>query len=81
VYGCALARVEATALAALGRIDEAAKSIEAGLKQARAEGLVYDEALLLRADAQLIETDPVLRQNKLEEADRLFQLLGVVQAA
>jgi hypothetical protein len=69
------------ALAALGRIDEAAESIEAGLNQARAEGLVYEEALLLMADAQLTEADPVLQQKKLEEADRLFQLLGVVQAA
>jgi hypothetical protein len=56
-------------------------SIEAGLKQARAEGLVYEEALLLKAQAQLIEDEPDARQKLLQEADHIFQLLGVVRAA
>jgi ATP/maltotriose-dependent transcriptional regulator MalT len=81
VYGCALARVKAAALSALGRMDEAAESIEAGLKQARAEGLVYEEALLLNAQAHLIEDEPEARRKMLEEADHIFQLLGVVRAA
>jgi len=77
VYACSLARVRALALAGLGRTEEAAEAVRAGLSQARAEGLVYEEALLLRTKAELAkETEN--GDNLLEEAERLLQQLGVV---
>ena len=66
-------RLRAAATKAAGRIDEAAGLVAEALTAARAEGLPYEEALLLRlrADVDGSERD-------LEEADRLLQVMGVV---
>ncbi|MDP3984628.1 MAG: adenylate/guanylate cyclase domain-containing protein [Acidimicrobiia bacterium] len=78
LYGCSIARVRAMALAGLGRFEEANATLEAGLAQARDEGLVYEEALLLRTMSELNEADGT---KLLEEADHLLQQLGVIRAA
>ncbi|HKX76062.1 MAG TPA: adenylate/guanylate cyclase domain-containing protein [Acidimicrobiia bacterium] len=79
LYGCPLARVRTIALARLGQTDEARVEADKGLRLARDEGLVYEEALLLRAQAEISEGEH--RQNQLEEAQRLLQQLGVIRAA
>ncbi len=79
LYGCPLARVRTLALARLGRIGQAQAEVDKGLRLAREEGLVYEEALLLRAQAEITEGEH--RQKQLEEAQRLLQQLGVVRAA
>ena len=50
LYACALARVRAIALEALGRPQEACAQLQSGLTRARHEGLLYEEALLLLAE-------------------------------
>ena len=79
LYGCPLARVRTIALARLGQTDEARVEADKGLRLARDEGLVYEEALLLRAQAEISEGEQ--RQKRLEEAQRLLQQLGVIRAA
>jgi class 3 adenylate cyclase/tetratricopeptide (TPR) repeat protein len=49
VHAPAVARIRASALRTLGRVDEAARRAREGLDAARAQGLPYEEALILRA--------------------------------
>ena len=74
-----LARVRGSALAALGRTEEAAAQVAAGLVGARDQGLPYEEALLLLMRAELTGFgDSKTRLNALEEAQGLLQRLGVL---
>jgi tetratricopeptide (TPR) repeat protein len=77
LYSCALSRVRAAALASLGRSNEACAEIEGGLKIARAEGLQYEEALLLVTRSQLGEACGGDSEDSLREAESLFRKLGV----
>ena len=78
LYGSALARTKAQALAALGRTDEARAEVEAGLVQAREQGLAYEVALLCIIQAELT-TDPHRKRELLEESEGFLQQLGVVR--
>jgi tetratricopeptide (TPR) repeat protein len=80
LYGCSLARMRAQALAKLGHTDEARRAVEAGLAQAREQGLAYEEALLQLTEAELTQ-EPQTRKKLLEEAQGLLQQLGVVRTA
>lgn len=79
LYGSSLARVRALALAKLGRMEAAAEAAVRGLARAKEQGLIYEEALLLMTAAELAEK-PQDRNEKLEEAERLLQQLGVDKA-
>jgi tetratricopeptide (TPR) repeat protein len=76
-YQAPLLRVRAEASGALGRRDDAVTLATAGLDAAREQGLVYEEALLLRVRADA-RADPNGATDDLEEAERLLQGLGVV---
>jgi len=78
LYACALSRVRAAALASLGRSNEACAEIEAGLTIARAEGLQYEEALLLVTRSRLGEACGGGSEDSLREAESLFRKLGVL---
>lgn len=78
LYACALARVRAGALALLGRTAEACSEIESGLTIARAEGLQYEEALLLVTRSKLGDTCGGDGEDSIREAESLFRKLGVV---
>ncbi len=76
------ARIAAAALVKLGRLEEAAAELEAGLASALQLGLPYDEALIRAARINLQATqgksaDP----GELETTNRLLSLLGIEQAA
>ena len=74
-----MARVRASALAALGRFDEAKDRIKEGLTGARDQGLLYEEALLLLAKADVARlAGSKVKTKELEEAQGLLQRLGVV---
>jgi hypothetical protein len=66
------------ALGKLGRLQEAAEIAVKGLTRAREQGLMYEEALLLRTMAEIAAEGD--RNELLEEADRLLQQLGVDRA-
>ena len=71
-------RVQASALAALGRLDEAGLRLDEALRAARAQGLLYEELQILQAragHARLVGASP--EERELQEADRLLQLLGL----
>jgi tetratricopeptide (TPR) repeat protein len=77
-----MARVRAEALVELGRLDEAGAEIAIGLSQARQQGLLYEEALLLRARIDLAsrsgqDADPTESARAME----LLARLGVRQAS
>ena len=78
LYACALSRVRAGALASLGRSNEACAEIEAGLTIARAEGLQYEEALLLVTRSRLGESCGGVGDDSIREAESLFRKLGVL---
>ncbi len=74
----AVAWARSTALAALGRFDEAEQEVRAGLAAAREQRLPYEEALLLIAKAKISaqrgrEPDPA----DAEAAHRILRDLGV----
>jgi hypothetical protein len=80
IYASMYARIKATALLALDQPEQASDEVKLGLEEAEGQGLPYERAqlLLLKAavdQAQGGNADPEL----LEEADRLFQQLGVVR--
>ncbi|HEX5718596.1 MAG TPA: AAA family ATPase, partial [Thermoanaerobaculia bacterium] len=78
LYGSSVARVKALALAKLGRLQDATDVAMKGLARAREQGLMYEEALLLRTMAEIATEGD--RKELLEEADRLLQQLGVDRA-
>jgi tetratricopeptide (TPR) repeat protein len=78
LYGSSVARVKALALAKLGRLQDAGDVAMKGLARAREQGLLYEEALLLRTMAEIASEGD--RNQLLEEADRLLQQLGVDRA-
>ena len=78
LYACALSRVRAAALASLGHANEACAEIEGGLKIARAEGLQYEEALLLVTRSRLGEACEGDSEDSRREAESLFRKLGVL---
>lgn len=80
LYACALARVRAGALASLGRTIEACTEIETGLTIAIGEGLQYEEALLLLTRSKLGDDCAAVNRDWTQEAERLFQKLGVLAA-
>ncbi len=78
VVGPVLARLRATGLAALGRFDEALDQIDSGLTQARQQGLLYDQGLLLELRCDTVRArgatpDP----DDVAEAEQLLDRLGV----
>ncbi len=75
LYEAGLLRVRARAALASDRPDEARSLATKGIAVARDQGLVYEEALLLRTRAETGTEDTL---NDLEEANRLLQNLGVV---
>ena len=81
-FASALARARGATLLSLGRLDEAAVVIAAGIAAAREQDALYDEAQLL-----VLRSEVALRlrasdaTEALEEADRLLQRLGVVDVA
>ena len=81
LYACALARARAGALAFLGRTAEACSEVESGLTIARAEGLQYEEALLLVTRSRLGDACEGGREVSIREAEILFRKLGVVTEA
>jgi class 3 adenylate cyclase/tetratricopeptide (TPR) repeat protein len=78
LYGSSVARVKALALAKLGRLQDAAEVALKGLARAREQGLMYEEALLLRTLAEF--ATEAEGKELLEEAERLLQQLGVDRA-
>lgn len=78
LFGSSLARTRAQALAGLGRMDEAHAAVEAGLVQAREQGLAYEVALLCLTQAELT-VDPDRKRELLEESEGFLQQLGVVR--
>lgn len=80
LYGSSLARTRAQALAALGYLEEAHEAVEAGLAQAREQGLAYEVALLCLAKAELT-VDPERKKELLEESQGFLQQLGVLRTS
>ncbi len=73
ILGASVGHVRARALSALGHHEEALDAVDAGLAQARKQGLLFDEAVLLDDRNEIISRaggEPDLRD--LETADRLF---------
>lgn len=77
LYGSMIARTKSRALAALGRTVEARAAVEAGLAQAREQGLVFEVAQLRLIESGFIE-DAATAQRVRAEAEGLFRELGVV---
>ena len=78
VHGAAMARVEALALGASGRLDLAREALGRGMERARAQGLVYELAQLLTVTEAL---DPDAGPEVAAEADELRARLGMVSPA
>ncbi len=74
-YEASLLRVRAQALALTGDLEGALALTEKGLAVARDHGLLYEEALLLRAKGEIADD-----KEAVEEANRLLHRLGVVQS-
>jgi class 3 adenylate cyclase/tetratricopeptide (TPR) repeat protein len=75
LYEVPLERLRAAALVALGRLDEAADSVDHALRSALRQGLVHEEALLLLIRSEIPE---VGSESDSEEASRLLRDLGAV---
>ncbi len=72
------ARLRAMALARTGHRKEAIAILEAGVATARDRGQPYDEALMLDAVAETIESDyPAVAGESRVEAERIMRTLGV----
>ncbi len=80
LFGAAIARARAEALLTLGRLEESAASVEAGLVSARSHALPYDEAQLLLLRAEVVARGGPSADVAAEvlEGQRLLQHLGVV---
>jgi tetratricopeptide (TPR) repeat protein len=78
VFGPVLTRLRGTGLASLARYDEALTQIDQGLTEARQQGLLYDQALLLEARCGILTArDGAPDPAEAAEAARLFDELGV----
>jgi hypothetical protein len=78
ILGATVRHVRAQALSALGSHDEALAAIDVGLAQARKQGLLFDEAVLLADRNEIVVRaggSPTLED--LEIADRLFGELDI----
>lgn len=80
-FGASLARARAGALAALGRLAEAAATIESGLSSAHEHGALFEEAQLLQLRGALALEGSADAAEALQEAARLLQHLGVRSGA
>jgi tetratricopeptide (TPR) repeat protein len=79
IFDAARARFAAEALIAMGRFDDAAGELVAGIRSARARGLEYELGLLLQAVAAMPFPIPTgSDEPAADEAARLFTRLGVV---
>jgi tetratricopeptide (TPR) repeat protein len=74
IYTASCARVRAGALIALGRFDDARDALDVGLDDARRQGNVYDEALLLLARADVARA--VGREPDADDVTRAHALLA-----
>ena len=72
LYEVPLERLRAQAFISMGRAEEAKAHVDAALASARAQRLVYEEALLLLVKAEADVSD----SEALEEANRLLKDLG-----
>ncbi|MBM7503875.1 adenylate/guanylate cyclase domain-containing protein [Agromyces aurantiacus] len=79
LYGSTIARTRALALAAVGRVDEARDTVEAGLAQAREQGLAFEVAQLRLIEAELMPDGAAARAIR-DEAETVLRQLGVVGA-
>jgi hypothetical protein len=74
----AIERARAACLAALGRDEEARACLDEALRAATSRGVLYEE-LLIRRDRAGLAAAGVDVDGELREAERLAQLLGIVQ--
>lgn len=74
---CPLARTRASALMALGRIDEAETAVAQGIAAAESQDLPYELALLLRTRAAIAEARGGVDLAAIERAAELLRQLGV----
>jgi tetratricopeptide (TPR) repeat protein len=78
MLGPSVALVRARALAVLGRFEEAMSAVDAGLEQARSQGLLYDEAVLLAARNEITSASgSAPTPDDEREAGRLFGELDI----
>ena len=78
LYSVPVDRVRGSAIAALGRLDEAAASIDRALAGARRQSLLYEQLLALRARFDLVNrTDLDPSSEDLREAAGLAEILGI----
>jgi tetratricopeptide (TPR) repeat protein len=78
LYSVPVDRVRGSAIAALGRLDEAAGSIESALAGARRQSLLYEQLLALRARFELLKrADLEPSSEDLREAAGLAEILGI----
>ena len=78
LYSVPVDRVRGGAIAALGRLDEAAVSIDRALAGARRQSLLYEQLLALRARFDLMaRTDLAPSSEDLREAAGLAEILGI----
>ena len=77
VAAAAVRRITAEALLELGRLDEAERMLEAGLVDAKRQGLLYEEARIRLVRAGLVRRRGGTADKEVQEADRLLHLLGV----
>jgi class 3 adenylate cyclase/tetratricopeptide (TPR) repeat protein len=75
----AVERARADCLTVLGRTDEARQGLDRALSVAKEQGLLYEEMLIRRDRARLSVSD-LDAEDELREAERLAQLLGIVQS-
>jgi class 3 adenylate cyclase/tetratricopeptide (TPR) repeat protein len=74
----AIERARAACLAALGRDEEARACLDEALRAATSRGVLYEE-LLIRRDRAGLAAAGMDVDGELREAERLAQLLGIVQ--
>ncbi len=71
-------RARATCLLRLGRPEAAAARLENALREARKQGVLYEQYLALQALSGIHAASAAPNDEELLEADRLEQLLGIV---
>ena len=76
-FAAAMGRVAALAYVALDRLDDAGKTLEAALADARRQRLLYEEAQILLVQADVSERQGRKANEEVQEAHRLLHLLGV----